>query len=185
MNRQNFQVGILTGQSDPSRCALSPVQRAFLDAIVPRAVQIPQNFPYDSRSADYRHTSLLKASVNNGWLYFRSRSLAFRQRHQPTLQRLLSQSDATIFIAGSCGLELFNNLALPPLLLDRIQIVAYGPVARRRPNCRHELIGGRDDLISRRFFPRPDHSVDCSHLSYLANDEVRMLCRAFVSRVMS
>jgi hypothetical protein len=176
---------MLTGQSDPSRCGLSPMQQAFLDAIVPRAIQIPQNFPYDSRSVDYRHTSLLKASVNNGWLYFRSRSLAFRQRHQPTLQGLLSESDDTIFLAGSCGLELFNNLALPPLLLGRVLIVAYGPVARRRPDCRHELIGGRGDLISRRFFPRPDHSVDCSHLGYLANDDVRRLCRAFVSRAIS
>jgi hypothetical protein len=128
---------------------------------------------------------LLKASVNNGWLYFRSRSLAFRRRHQPTLESLLSQSDGTIFIAGSSGLELFNNLALPPSLLGRVQIVAYGPVARRRPDCRHELIGGRGDLISRRFFPRPEHSVDCSHLGYLANDDVRKLCSTFVSRVMS
>jgi hypothetical protein len=185
LKRRNLQVGILTGQSDPARCGLSPAQQAFLDAMVPRALQIPQNFPYDSRSAVYRHSSLLKASLNNGWLYFRSRSHAFRRRHQPTLESLLSQSDATIFIAGSCGLELFNNLALPPLLLSRVQIVAYGPVARRRPNCRHELIGARGDAISRRFFPRPDHSVDCSHLGYLANDDVRMLCSAFVSRAMS
>ena len=185
MNRCDLQVGMLTGQSDPPRCGLSPAQQAFLDAMVPRTLQIPQNFPYDSRSAHHRHTSLLKASVNNGWLYFRSRSRAFRQRHRPALESLLSQSDATIFIAGSCGLELFNNLALPAPLLCRVRIVAYGPVARRRPNCRHELIGGRGDAISRQFFPKPDHSVDCSHLGYLANDAVRMLCSAFVSRAMS
>ena len=52
------------------------------------------------------------------------------------------------FLAGSCGLELFNNLALPTHLQGRCAILAYGPTARRMPDTTVEVVVGRRDWIS-------------------------------------
>jgi hypothetical protein len=85
--------------------------------------------------------------------------------------------------AGSCGLELFNNLQLPVDAIRKVSVFAYGPVARRRPDCVHLLVGATRDSISKHYFPAPDHIVDCGHMNYLSNPIVRTLCREFIERV--
>lgn len=181
--RPPFQVALLTGQSDPSRWTLSPAQQAFLQAVgVPEHCRVPRNFPYRAGSPAYRPVPLIKASLNNGALYLRSRGRSFRREHAPDLERLLEAAQHTIFLAGSCGLELFNNLKLPEPLLRRASLFAFGPVARRRPACKHVLVGGRGDTLSRFYFPRPDHTVDCGHLGYLGTPALQALCRSFIEK---
>jgi hypothetical protein len=176
----NYQVILLTGQSDPRRCALSPLQQAFLDRSVPCKVQVLTNFPYDSATAQYRATPLAIASIRNGWQYFRSRSGSFGMQHAKNIIGLIERRERTVFLAGSCGLELFNNFTLPSSLNGRVRLFAYGPVARRRPDCEHLLVGSRKDWLSRCFFPRPDHWVDCGHLDYLRSPAVQTLWTEFV-----
>jgi hypothetical protein len=60
-------------------------------------------------------------------------------------------------------------------------LFAYGPVARRRPDCRHLLVSGRQDRLSRLFFPAPDHSIDCTHLTYLSSPILRELCVSYIA----
>lgn len=177
-----YQVALLTGQSDPSRWALSPVQHAFLASIgIAPACRVRVNFPYRQGSPGYRPAHLLRASLNNGALYFRSRLRAFRQRHLGDFEALIGAADRTVFVAGSCGLELFNNLRLPHPLLERVSVFAFGPVARGRPACAHVLVSGRRDTLSRWFFPHPDHLIDCGHLTYLTDPTLQTLCRAFIA----
>jgi len=180
--RNCYQVALLTGQSDPSQWVLSPAQDTFLASIgVPPDCRVRLNFPYREGSTDYRPAHLLEASLHNGALYFRSRLRAFRQKHLTDVEALIAAADRTVFLAGSCGLELFNNLRLRQSLLERVSVFAFGPVARGRPACAHLLVGGRRDPLSRWFFPRPDHLIDCGHLSYLSDPTLRTLCRGFVA----
>jgi hypothetical protein len=88
-----------------------------------------------------------------------------------------------LIFAGSSGLELFANLRLPGDVLARVEIVAYGPVARRLPDCPCVLVQGRRDWLSRAWFPRVDHRVDCGHLDYLTSPEVLTLSVAAVERL--
>jgi hypothetical protein len=182
--RSGFQVALLTGQSDPARWALSDAQRKFLSAIdVPQESRVASNFPYALGSPAYRAMPIVRASLNNGMQYLYSRFAGFRRRHAPLLEELIARRAHTVFLAGSCGLELFNNLHLPRSCLERVSVFAYGPVARRRPSCPHLLVGGRRDSISRWFFPEPDHVIDSGHLGYLESDQLRWLCRDFIAAV--
>jgi hypothetical protein len=171
------QVGFLTGQSDALRCALSPSQRAFLEALpVPASARLALNFPYHAGTAPWRHVSLLTASINNARQYRASRHPDFAARHAPQVLRQLAQSPRTLILAGSAGLELLANLRLPREALDRVHVFAYGPVARRLPECECVLVQGRRDWISRWWFRTVDHRVDCTHLDYLQSPEVLALC---------
>jgi hypothetical protein len=181
-----LQMAVLTGQSDPRRCALSPLQANFLAAVAPeRCIRIQANFPYWTDSPAYRATSLAAASFNNGWMYLRSRRRGFREIRGAGVEELVDRHPKTIFLTGSCGLEIFNNLRLSSELMNRVSIFAYGPVARRLPDCDHVLIGSSRDRLSRHFFPNPDHVVECGHLDYLVEPAVLALCRDFVQRVVN
>jgi hypothetical protein len=175
--RPECQVIFLTGQSDPDRCALSPEQQAFLDALpLPASAKIALNFPYEADTPPWRAIPLWIGSVNNARQYARSRRPAFAADHAPRVQQLLGRARRTLILAGSCGLELFVNLQLPREVLDTVQIFAYGPTARRRPDCACVLVQGRGDWISRLWFDRVDHLVACGHRDYLRSAEVLTLC---------
>jgi len=178
-----IQVVFLTGQSDAARCALSPAQHAFLEALpLPVGARVPRNFPYGD-TAPWRPTSLLAASLSNARQYLASRRPEFAARYAPDVQRQLSQARRTLILAGSNGLELLLNLRLSTEILDGIEVFAYGPVARQRPSCACVLVQGTRDWLSRMWFPRVDHRVNCGHLDYLESPQVRDLCAAAVRRV--
>jgi hypothetical protein len=174
---QAVQVAFLTGQSDATRCALSPVQRAFLEALpLPASASLPLNFPYDADTAPWRNVSLFAASVNNARQYRASRRSEFAARHAAQVLRQLERAPRTLILAGSAGLELLANLRLPREALDRLHVFAYGPVARRLPDCPCVLVQGRRDWVSRWWFRTVDHRVECTHLDYLQSPEVLALC---------
>ena len=184
--RLPFQVAFLTGQSHPPNAALSPAQAKFLGALpVPASGRVALNFPYPCEAADRPFTlvPLLIASVRNGRQFLASRHPSFAERHRPVVEAFIARADHTLFLAGSCGLELFNNLTLPPTTLRRVTIFAYGPVARRRPDCACLLVQGRRDWISRRYFPTVDVRVDAGHMNYLAGPAVLALATETVRRL--
>ncbi|HSX60435.1 MAG TPA: hypothetical protein VLF18_09580 [Tahibacter sp.] len=180
--KPRWQIAFLTGQSDPRGCALSDVQRAFLAGLSADR-RVATNFPYDAATHPFLPTPLLRASLSNARQYFASRTSAFRARHRPPVERMLDGADRSLLLAGSCGLELLNNLQLPRVLLDRIAVFAYGPVARRRPDCETLLVQGRRDLLSRCWFRDVDHRVDAGHMDYLFRYEVLQHCRALLHRL--
>lgn len=182
----SFQVAFLTGQSHPPSAALSPSQAAFFAALpVPAESQVTLNFPYPFEAPvhPFTRTPLLLASLRNARQYFASSRPAFAEQHRTAVEALLARADRTLFLAGSCGLELFNNLALPVSALERVTIFAYGPVARRRPDCDCLLVQGRRDWISRRYFRRVDVRVDSGHMDYLDNPSVVALATETARRL--
>lgn len=180
--KPRWQVAFFTGQSDRRGCALSDVQRAFMTQL-DAAHSVPWNFPYDAATQPFAPTPLLRASLSNATQYWASRTRRFRERHRPAVEAMLDRADRSLLLAGSCGLELFNNLALPRALLDRVVVFAYGPVARRRPDCDAVLVQGRRDLLSRCWFRRVDLTVDAGHMDYLARDEVVSYCRVLLTQL--
>lgn len=181
---QTLQVLFLTGQSDPTCCALSPVQRTFLAALpLPAPARRPLNFPYAAETSSWRPTPLLVASVRQVRQYAASRRPDFAARHAARVDDQLARADRTLILAGSNGLELFVNLHLPRETLDRVHVFAYGPVARRRPDCDCVLVQGHRDWLSRLWFSDVEHRVDCWHLDYLRSPDVLSLCAGVVQRL--
>ena len=172
---------MLTGQSDPRSCALSPVQRRFLSMLAgPGRELMHNNFPYRDMGP-YSPTPLLMASWNNLRQYFESRRASFRRQNASHVEAVIAQAPQTIFVCGSCGLELFNNLQLPKTMEQRCHLICYGPVARRPPAYAHHIVfQGRGDWLSRSIFPGLSQKVGCGHLDYLREPSFPQLCRDWI-----
>lgn len=173
-----LQVLHLTGQSDPRSCALSPVQDAFLDGLpVPEEAKVRLNFPYDATLAPYRAVPLWLASLRHLALFWRIRIVRRRwsARHRPRVVEQLGRADHTLVLAGSIGLDLLGRLDLPPALLDRLTVIAYGAVATRPPDCRTIRVASPSDHLAR-WWPC-DVEVAAGHLDYLASPDLAALCR--------
>lgn len=179
----SLQIAFITGRSQPDCGVLSPVQRAFLAQVAGEGhLQISYNFPWQpSPEQPHRSPGLLRASLNNSRDYLASRRAGFARRHRQAAIDFLANADRTVLLAGSCGLELFNNLHLPSASLARVSIFAYGPVARRRPDCRHLLVQGHQDVLSRLWFPNADVRIDSGHLHYLNQPAVAEFCQQFIA----
>ena len=177
-----LQVAFMTGQSDPGRCALSPAQHAFLDALpVPEAEKLRRNFPYADDTPPHRDVPILAASWHNVRQFLASRAPSFGERHRPAVLRMIARADHTVLLAGSCGLEILANLELPDAALRRVHVFAYGPVARHRPACDTFVVRGRRDWIAGVWGVHADRLVGAGHMNYLKNAEVLASCQAFVA----
>jgi len=183
--RTPLQLAFLTGQSDPARCALSPQQRAFGQALLaPGRVLHPCNFPYDAATPDHQPAALLAASWHNTRHYLRSRRPGFAAAHGPALAQLLQAAPHTLLLAGSCGLELLANLELPPALAQRCSVLAYGPVARRAPRVAQlQVLVGRQDWVSRLGWRGARQWIDSGHMDYLQQPAVLAIARELAARL--
>jgi hypothetical protein len=187
------RIAFLTGQSDPGRCALSPVQCATLDALAPHAGDIdllPHNFPWTADTAPWRPVPLLRASVANGRQYLAARGgdvpdLSTSAREAARAHLLAAPR--TLLLVGSCGLALLNALIAPFDIAQRARLraVSYGGVAPRWPAGIHgtQLRGRRDRIaawLGPANGPRPI-VVDHGHMDYLGGNGVVEAARAHVA----
>ena len=180
-----LQLAFITGQSDPSCCALSPLQTAFGQALLRSNRTLRhQNFPYSEDTPEHRPVSLWRASLQNTAQYLKSRQSNFVRTYQGAMENMLNASPHTLLLAGSCGLELLINLNLPQHMLQRISVLSYGPVARRIPTCANLLtVVGNSDWISRITYGKATRSVSCGHLNYLKQSELLVLAQQFATDV--
>lgn len=197
------RIAFLTGQSDPGRCALSPAQRAFLDALeLPEAIErVPCNFPWDERTPPWRPVPLLRASLANGRQYLVARRGGFVHLPHEAVRdarESLSRAPRTLLLVGSCGLSLLDALLAhrpddtpaamraseddSATLRPRLRIVAYGAVAARWPTgIDGQHLRGRRDWVAACGAPRaapPPQWVDCGHMDYLDQPALRALVEA-------
>ncbi len=171
-------IAFLTGQSNPGNCALSPAQNRFLSALAgPERELVSVNFPY-AATGPYQPTSLLRASWNNAYLYLNARRRGFAEKYREPVAAVIKRGGHAVFLCGSCGLELFNNLALPPALEDRCTLICYGPVARRLPaRARTVIAQSKRDFLSRRCFPNTEALLRCGHMGYLDDPGFMLVCQ--------
>lgn len=185
MSEPSVIVAFITGQSDSTRNDLSPVQSDFLArSPVPESQWMLLNFPYTD-SAPWRETSLVTASINNAKQYLASRRENFPQTYRGVFLSKLGNAKTVILLAGSCGLELLGNLHLPPEMMRKIHVLAYGPVSRALPVCASlELVQGHRDWISRCWHRHVDHLISCGHMDYLECGEMMERFSQFYERVI-
>ncbi|PPU55086.1 hypothetical protein XdyCFBP7245_15005 [Xanthomonas dyei] len=181
-----LQIAFLTGQSDPTRCALSAEQHEFLHALQgARRRLIACNYPYWPDSAPHRRTPLWRASLSNARHYLQARAGRVAEAERVRVGALLQQAPMTVLLAGSCGLQLLTALQLPQALRARLAVFAYGPVCRTPATFGDlRVVQGQGDWISRALF---DATVEltpaCGHMDYLRDAAVLASCQAFVAEV--
>lgn len=180
MKKPDLQIAFITGRSRPDNASLSPLQSTFIQRVVGHHQPVAVNFPWTVQSVPWQATGLLRASVNNTREYLGARQAGFALRYQPQALEMLASANHTVLLCGSCGLELFNQLRLPAEWLARISVFSFGPVARRRPDCRHLLVQGEQDWISRCWFRHADRRIACGHMNYLEQPQLAALCRQFI-----
>lgn len=178
------RVAFLTGQSDPARCALSPIQSTVLAELQRHAHGvdcIPLNYPWRTDSAAWRPVPLWHASLANVRQY-----LAARRGDEPALstaRHWLLEAPRSLLLVGSCGLSLLEALLrnTDQQLRSRIRVIAYGPVGPHWPSGidGHALLG-RHDWIARLLGPcEPGQAkvtrltLDCGHMDYLQHPNAR------------
>lgn len=183
MTKPDLQIAFITGRSRMDNCSLSPAQTAFIQRVVGQHHPVAGNFPWTAQPVPWLETGLLRASVNNAREYLGARQADFALRYRQQTLEMLASANHTLLLSGSCGLELFNQLRLPPEWLARISIFAFGPVARRRPDCRHLLVQGEKDWISRCWFRHADRRIACGHMNYLEQPQLAALCNHFINEI--
>ena len=176
-------IAFLTGQSRPGCCELSPEQHRFLDGLAgPDCELMRRNFPYRP-SEPFRDVPLLLASWRNVRGYLASRRRVFGKTYRDDVAALIARTERVVFLAGSSGLELFNNLGLTEADERKCELICYGPVARRMPRHAGTVIAQSSrDYISQTFFRRVPGSLTCGHMGYLSDPLFLQICRAQIAR---
>jgi hypothetical protein len=183
----NHIVGFITGHSVRGCTGLSREQREFQQrSAVVAENWLQHNFPWQETFPFPEPFRLLSASLNNVRHYFYSRTPQFLEQHRSQAMAKFADYDAVILLAGSCGLELLNNLELPEEIRQRLHVFAYGPVSRLIPGVASSfLVQGTYDVISRLFHSRVDVRFPCPHMGYLAADKTLRLFNEFYLKVLS
>jgi hypothetical protein len=179
-------IAFFTGQSRPGCCALSPEQARFLAELGDvGGERVWKNFPYRAAGV-HQDVPLLRASWRNVRGYLASRRTGFAETYRSDVSALIARSERTVFLAGSSGLELFNNLGLAEHEERKCLLICYGPVARRLPrHAQVHLVLGSRDMLSRLYFPRLPPALSCGHMDYLRQPPFLELCRSFLARPVS
>lgn len=181
MNNGRFIAAFITGHSVQGCTGLSQEQRHFQQRSgIPAAQWLPHNFPYHATFPFPEPFNLLRASINNVQHYLRSRLPSFAAAHRDAVTAVLQPYHTILLLAGSCGLELFNNLQLPASLRQRIHVFAYGPVSRQRPQvASYLMVQGTHDWLSRHFHRQVHHRYPCPHMGYLQAPETLQHLRTY------
>lgn len=157
--------------------ALSPAERALLDAVAQGRVVVGANLPWPSHPGTFRPGSLTVASVRNGVQFWRARlSKQYRRQVARALDALLTASEPPLLlVTGSQGLELLR-LAWPLLTAatSGVRVAALGPVAGPLPAGLDVLVvQSRADRISRLGWRGAVQVVTAGrHLDYVRDPEV-------------
>lgn len=181
----DYIAAFITGHSLPGCTGLSTDQLDFQQrSELPVGRWLSNNFPYHETSP-FRPPNLIRASFNNSRHYYFSRFGSFRDRHRDHVVGIFSAYEKVILLAGSCGLELLNNLELPGDTRRRLHIFSYGAVSRKLPDtASHLMVQGSRDFISRIFHRHADHRYSSSHMDYLRSPETLRLFNSFCHRTL-
>lgn len=209
MNRPRLQIAFLTGPVHPHSAALHPRQTAFLARLQERlrgnadpkrdsvthtnrpvtnfdVAWVDRDFPYPTQTGIWSPIPLWRASARNVRNFLGARLNRARTQYREHLITFLEQASTTVFLAGSCGLELLAGLELPEAALNRLTVIAYAPVARRPLPCTRLItVRARFDILSLFFFPRADYLISGGHLDALVQPEFLEVCVAVIHPLLS
>ena len=177
---------ILTGQSSYNHSELTSGQKKLLTIFERFGIEtLETNFPYNHKHLHKNavQPNLLQASVLNTSQFFQS---VFDPQYGAILSQHLSpclkNKDNVFVVTGSLGQQMFIKSLkfLEIKLLESVTVFALGPVSTTSI-ARHYLIEtitikGMHDNISRVFDrTQTDHLVNCGHMDYYNNEEVKSI----------
>lgn len=178
------RIAFLSGQSDPTRCALSPQQSALLAELAADAEGIDcvaLNYPWRSDSEDWRPVPLWRASFANARQYLAARLGS--EAALPAARAWLWQAPRSLLLVGSCGLSLLEAMLgdADDAAYARLRVIAYGAVGPRWPRAlRGHALRGHRDWIARVLGPSgvlpfgvSQQLLDCGHMDYLQRPQTR------------
>jgi hypothetical protein len=181
------RVCFVSGLSDPTSSALSMDQLALLRSLPFEDSEIvTRNFPFTIDRRDVaREVSLIWASFNNGWQYWRLDSPRYCDLMARHWQNLLQHTDRLYLVSLSCGLEFIRAGIRSHADAARMHVVALGPVCRCLPECELTIIQGEQDWISRRFVPAANHRIEgLGHMGYISHPKVQeILCNVLANSI--
>lgn len=183
-----FQVIVLSGGARWGTRSVGRTQRRVLASVGVRDGElVGVEFPFGRPVRPARRTSIVLSSAVNGLRYARSLLplRAFRDRLLP----LLGDAERTLVVARSQGLHLLERANVPDALLERLRVVALGPISPTllrggRPVPAADLVTvlGRRDAFAARTAPSLEAGVDADHLGYLDDPGVHRILRDAVRR---
>ena len=164
------KIAILSGLSDPSTCALSDAQRAFMSRLeIDEASKVDRNFPYVDCATPRRDPNLLVASWRNTQQFIGASRRSYIGHARRHWRALRDSADTLLIITLSCGLEILRHVVDRD---DTTHVLALGPVARALPPVPCTIVQGTRDPISRFFFKDAHVLPGLGHLDYFRNGAV-------------
>jgi hypothetical protein len=168
-----LKIAIVSGLSDPASCALSELQRAFLDRLdAPRDAIVDRNFPFVDAVAPRRAPPLWLASLRNLNQFLGASRPSYAAHARRHWRALRDSADALVIITLSCGLEILRHCVEPEDARRAIHVLALGPVARALPDLPCTLVQGTRDPISHLFFRDAIRIPNVGHLDYFRSNTV-------------
>ncbi len=175
-----YKVVLLSGLSDPKSCTLSGIQQQFLEHLAaPPGYAINANFPYLPPDRPVQaDVPILLASWRNLTQYRHARRAPYRDHARRHWHALTRSCNGVFVVTLSSGLEILNVcLDSDPQPIE-IEVLALGPVARRRPPVPHLLVRGSRDLVMNPWFREVDHIMPrVGHLAYLRHLSIIKLAK--------
>lgn len=181
-----LKVVLMSGLSDPSDCALSQIQRRFLDRLsVPIEQKIYANFPYiPPERPEQSPVPILLASWRNLSQFLGAPRSRYRQHSIPHWQALAGSCQGLLVITISCGLQILNSCLASGIRPAEMEVLALGPVAWNRPPVPHRLIRGSRDYVVNPLFRSADRVLPgVGHMNYLDSPAVLELAEEQITQL--
>lgn len=185
--KEDKLVILLSGSSNFETAALSDEQKDFLSLFEKFSYKIIEsNFPYNIEFPyqKYDEINIVKASCKVICYYIHTlKNKKFHKEIKRHLSFILNIKEL-IIITQSSGLNILNkfldlldNDELEKIKTQNIQIFSLGPVAKKNKKfeiLNYKIVKGKLDEYSKKFdFHKADIWIDCKHLEYLKNKELR------------
>ncbi|HEX7833455.1 MAG TPA: hypothetical protein VF787_27640 [Thermoanaerobaculia bacterium] len=179
-----LKIAILSGLSDPSTCALSDMQRDFLQRLdAPHSAKVFRNFPYVDSATPRRNPGLLIASWRNTQQFLNASNAKTIEHARRHWRALRDSTDALLIITLSCGLEILRHCVGKNE--GAVHVLALGPVARALPALPCTLVRGSRDPISRVFFNDALVLPNLGHLDYFTSTAVLEIANELCSSILN
>lgn len=184
--RTDVKVVLWSGLSDPTDCALSRTQQRFLDQLaVPDECKIYANFPYVKPVlSEQAAIPIFLASWRNLSQFLNARHSPYRDHAVMHWEALVRSCRGLLVITISCGLEILNAVLSSGVRPEVLEVLALGPVARRRPDASHLLVRGSRDYVLNPFFRDVDVIVpEIGHMDYLEHPPILELANGRLQKL--
>ncbi len=173
--RTDVKVVLWSGLSDPTDCALSRTQKRFLDQLnAPEESKIYANFPYVRPvRSEQAAIPIVQASWRNLSQFLKARHAPYRDHAIAHWASLVQSCRGLMVITISCGLEILNASLSSGVRPAALEVLALGPVARRRPDAPHLLVRGGRDFVFNPLFRDIDLVLpEIGHMNYLEHPAI-------------